>query len=175
MGRYRDLVAAALFAAAALTVFVIEAQIPLPIAIPGIKLGLSNALILMAMRLCGRRWAFLVLLLKTVLGAVFCGTPVSLLYSAAGGLLCYAVTSLLTGVMTDGQIPFLSVAGAVAHNTGQIAVAAAIMGTAGVFSYLPLLTAAAVVTGLFTGSAAAFSVKGLKKSKFFYSDGSKKE
>ncbi|MBO4217089.1 MAG: Gx transporter family protein [Clostridia bacterium] len=169
MGRYRNLVAAAIFAAAALTIFVVEAQIPVPAAIPGIKLGLANAITLIAIRLCGRRLAFAVLLVRIVLGAVFCGTPVSFLYSAAGGILCYIVTALLTGIMTDRQIPFLSVAGAITHNAGQLAVAAVAAGTAKVFAYLPLLTAAAVITGLFTGFAAMFSVTGLKKSRFFES------
>ncbi len=169
----KRLAAVSLFAASALVIFVVEAQIPVPVAIPGIKLGLANAVTLMTMRLMGRRDAFFVLLIRILLGAVFCGTPVSLLYSAAGGLLCFAVTALLNGVITDGQIPFLSVAGAVAHNVGQTAAAAAAMGTAGFFAYLPLLTVSAVITGLFTGFAAMAAVAGLKKSRFFDSGGSK--
>ena len=171
--RYRRLVTAALFAAAALIIFVLEAQIPSPTAIPGIKLGLANEITLMAVRLCGRKDAFAVLAVRILLGAVFCGTPVSLAYSAAGGLLCYAVTALLTGVLTDRQIPFLSVAGAIAHNTGQIAVAAFVTGTAKVFTYLPLLTVSAVITGLFTGFAAMFAVIGLRKNRFFDNNGRK--
>lgn len=173
--RYKRLVASALFAAAALIIFVVEAQIPAPVAIPGIKLGLANVITVMTVRLCGRRDALAVLAIRILLGALFCGTPVSLLYSAAGGILCYAVTALLTGILTDRQIPFLSVAGAIAHNIGQLCVAAAVTGTVKIFTYLPLLCVSAVVTGLFTGFAAMFAVIGLRKNRFFENNGSKEK
>lgn len=86
----RRLTLLALFTAIALTIFMVEAQIPVPIPIPGVKLGLANIVTVYVMFVLGPGDALLVLSARVFLGAVFSGQMSTLLYSAGGGLLCWA-------------------------------------------------------------------------------------
>ena len=103
MGKTRKLAAMALLTAIALTVFVIENQIPAPVPIPGVKLGLANIVTLVAMVLLSRRDAGIVLLVRILMGAMFAGSPSTLLFSAAGGALAYAVMCLTVGLFPGKQ------------------------------------------------------------------------
>ena len=96
----RKLCILALLSAAALAIFVAEAEIPPVVAIPGVKLGLSNIIVLLTMYLYGRREALAVLAVKLILGSVFAGQLMSFFYSAAGGICCWSVMSLLKGVLS---------------------------------------------------------------------------
>ena len=75
MAKTKRLAFMALLTAMALTIFVIEAQIPAPVPIPGVKLGLSNIITLTAMLLLGKKEAGIVLLLRIIMGAMFTGSP----------------------------------------------------------------------------------------------------
>lgn len=154
----------AMLTSLSLIIFMLEAQLP-PIApIPGIKLGLANIITLVTLFWYGRRDAFIVLMLRIALSTVFAGTMLSLLYSAAGGILCFIVMSLALGALRD-KLWVLSILGAIAHNIGQIAAAAAITATWQVVAYLPILIVSAILTGTFTGIAAQIIVKRLKPLK----------
>ena len=85
----RRLTRAALLTAIALTIFLAEAQLPPPVPIPGIKLGLANIVTVYAMFVLGPRDTLLILLSRIFLGAVFSGQMMTLLYSLGGGLLSY--------------------------------------------------------------------------------------
>jgi len=159
----RKLCTLALLAAAALVIFVAEAQIPPIIAVPGVKLGLSNIIVLLTMYIYGRREGAVVLGLKIVLGSVFAGQLMSFFYSAVGGILCLAVMALLKGILTEKQIWATSAFGAAAHNIGQLIVAIAILGTEKLIWYLPVLLTSGVITGLFTGLCAQFALPRLRK------------
>ena len=160
----KKLVTLALLSACALVIFTAEAQIPVPIPVPGLKLGLSNVILLLTLRLYGRRSAAAVLLLKTVLGAAVCGSFSSFLYSAAGGLLAFTVMALLTGPLRDRQLWALSAFGAIAHNAGQLVVAMALFGTGKLIFYAPVLLLSAILTGLFTGLCARFALPPLRRA-----------
>lgn len=160
----RKLCTLALLTAAALVIFVAEAQIPPVIAVPGVKLGLSNIIVLLTMYIYGRREGAVVLGLKIVLGSVFSGQLMSFFYSAAGGLLCLGVMSLLKGVLTEKQIWATSAFGAAAHNIGQLIVAIAILGTEKLVWYLPVLLASGIITGLFTGLCAQITLPRLRRA-----------
>lgn len=149
--RIHRLTRLSLFVALALIVFIIEAQIPPLIPFPGIKLGLANVITLVVLALFGRRDAFLVFLLRVLLGSIFTVSPAGLVYSLSGGLLCFLVMALFLEVFRDGRLWVLSVLSAIAHNIGQILMAAFLMRTWAVAVYLPILIVSAVVTGLFTG------------------------
>ena len=82
----RRLTRAALLTAIALTIFLAEAQLPPPVPIPGIKLGLANIVTVYAMFVLGPRDTLLILLSRIFLGAVFSGQMMTLLYSLGGGL-----------------------------------------------------------------------------------------
>jgi len=160
----RKLCTLALFTAAALVIFVAEAQIPPIIAVPGVKLGLSNIIVLLTMYIYGRREGAVVLGLKIVLGSIFSGQLMSFFYSAAGGILCLGVMSLLKGLLTEKQIWATSAFGAAAHNIGQLIVAIAILGTEKLVWYLPVLLASGIITGLFTGLCAQVTLPRLRNA-----------
>ncbi len=154
MKKTRQLACMALLAAIALTIYVVEAQIPVPIPVPGVKLGLANAVTLLALFTLGPWQALAILLVRIVLGSMFTGQLTALLYSLCGGLLCWAVTCLLRRIVTDRQLWVCGVTGAMAHNTGQILMAMVVTGTPSIAVYLPFLLVTGIVTGLFTGLAA---------------------
>lgn len=140
-------------AAAALIIFIIEAQLPLPFPIPGIKLGLANVITLTSIVWLGKKDALAVLLLRIVLGSIFTGNMITLVYSAVGGLTAYA--AMIAAVAILKNIVAASVVGAMGHNIGQIAAAAVISHTVQILYYLPILIISGVLTGLFTGIVAA--------------------
>lgn len=145
--------------AAALVIFVIEAQIPPVAPIPGIKLGLANVVTLFTIIVLGRREAFAVTALRIILGSVFTGSMMSFVYSAAGGALCFAAMAVLTLFMKENMTWLVSVIGAICHNIGQLAAAVIVTGTVQILWYLPVLTISAVITGVFTGIAAQYLLK----------------
>lgn len=150
-GSLKRLCYCALLTAIALTIFMVEAQIPLPIAIPGVKLGLSNIITVYAVFLLSAREGCMILFARVFLGAVFSGQMSTLLYSGGGGLLSILVLILLSKILTREQIWLASPIAALAHNFGQLCVAALVMKTTVVFAYLPYLAVAAVISGIFTG------------------------
>ena len=143
--------------AAALIIFIVEQLIPLPVPVPGIKLGLSNVITLFAFFAIGPADAFVILITRIFLGSVFAGNLSAVLYSLTGGLLCYIVTFLLSFIVNNKQIWVCGVFGAVFHNVGQITVAVFLTGTKEIAYYLPILIIAGIVTGLFTGLVAQFT------------------
>lgn len=145
----------AMLSAVALVVFAIEAQIPSPVPISGVKLGLANVITLFAIWTLGRKQAAAILLVRIVLGSLVAGTVMTLMYSLAGGLLCLLVMALMKPLFSPRQIWIHSVFGAIAHNAGQITVAVLVMDTHGLFvAYGPVLLLSGIVTGLFTGFCA---------------------
>ena len=133
--------------------------------IPGVKLGLANIITLTAMVLIGRKEAGVVLFLRIVMGAMFAGNPSTIIYSAAGGLLAYIAMCLLVGIIPESRLWLTSAISAVCHNAGQLLACALVVQTPGVFVYAPALAASGIVTGLFTGFAAMYLIKALRKMR----------
>ena len=154
----RKLTLMALLTAIALTIFMVEAQIPPIVPLPGVKLGLANIVTVFAVFALGWKEASVILFCRIFLGAVFAGNFSSIFYSAAGGFCAILVTILLRLVLTKKQMWVAGSLGAVAHSVGQVSMAAFITGTPGVFAYLPMLAAISIVTGFFTGLCAQFLV-----------------
>lgn len=111
----------ALLSAIALTIFWVEAQIPMPISVPGVKLGLANVVTVYAVFSLGAWEAGGILLVRVLLGSLFTGQMMSLLYSAVGGVLALLTALGLKRILTGTQIWVASCFSAVAHNLGQIA------------------------------------------------------
>ncbi len=153
----------ALLTAIALTIFLAEAQIPALTAVLGVKLGLANIVTVYAMFALGPGDALLVLSARVFLGAVFSGQPMTLIYSAAGGLLSWCVLCLLGRLLTDRQIWLASPVAAIFHNLGQLLAAAAVLRSWSVLAWLPYLVIAAVLAGLFTGMAAQALLRRLER------------
>ena len=163
--KVRKLCILALLAAIALSIWAAEALIPPLVPLPGIRLGLANIVILLTLYLFGRREAAAVLAVRLILGAALAGTVMSFLYSLAGGLLALGVMALLRPRGEETRVWMLSAYAAVAHNLGQLLAARLIMGTPGLWWYLPALVLSGLVTGVFTGLCAQFALPLLKKNK----------
>lgn len=153
----------AMLSAIALAIFWVEAQIPVPVPIPGVKLGLANVVTVYAVFALGAWEAAGILLVRVLLGSLFSGQMMNLLYSAAGGTLALLAALGLRRILAEKQIWVASCLSAVAHNLGQIAVAIAITQTPALLSYLPVLLVSGLLTGLFTGLAAQALVLHFKK------------
>ena len=150
----KKLVLLALLDAIALTIFMVEAQIPALVPIPGVKVGLSNIVTVFTVFAIGPWEGAAVLFVRIFLGAVFAGNFSSILYSAAGGLCAIFVTMLLRRILKPKQMFVAGCLGAVAHSIGQMAMAIFVTGTPAIAVYLPIMMACSIVTGLFTGLCA---------------------
>lgn len=134
-----------------LTIFVLEAQLPQLLPIPGIKLGLANIVTLFALLYLTPQESVWILTARILLGALITGNPATLLYALTGGLGCLCLEQALLRRGKHIPIWAISAFGATGHNLIQLAVAALITKTPEVFYYLPFLLMAGIVTGLFTG------------------------
>lgn len=140
--------------AVALTIFLVEAQIPMPI--QGIKLGLSNIVTVFTVYALGSKEGCALLACRIFLGAVFGGNFSTIAYSAAGGGLAILVTILLKKLLNRHQLWVAGALGAVAHSIGQMAMALLITRTPELLVYLPVMIAVSIATGIFTGLCAQF-------------------
>ena len=150
----RKLVLLGLLDAIALTIFMIESQIPALVPIPGIKLGLSNIITVFTVFAMGPMEGAAVLFVRIFLGAVFAGNFSSILYSGAGGLCAILITIVLRKILSQKQLWVAGCLGAIAHSVGQMAMAMFVTGTPAIAVYLPVMMACSIVTGLFTGLCA---------------------
>ena len=160
----RRLARLSLLTAISLILFVLENQIPAPLPVPGVKLGLGNVIVVTVLFLYSPREALAVLGVKIVLSAILTGNLGALAYSAAGGLLSWGGMCLLRGLLKPNQLWVASVLGAMLHNLGQLLAAIAIAATPGLLAYLPVLLLSGMITGLFTGLAAQYTVKRLRET-----------
>lgn len=157
----------AVLTAIALTIFMIEAQIPSLVPIPGVKLGLANIITVFALFAFTPRDAFMIMFVRVFLGSVFSGQISTLLYSFGGGLMCFAALLCMKRVISLKQLWVASVVGAVFHNIGQILVAVIVTGTPEIVVYLPVLMVSGIIAGCFTGFCAQFVYDKMKRFHYF--------
>lgn len=160
-GKTKRLTLCAVMISAAMVLSYIERFIPLQLLVPlpGIRLGLANIVSMMALYFWGMRYAFTILMMRCLLGAVFSANITGLLFSVTGGifaLVCMGVAKKSSSLSVYG----VSMIGAAAHNAGQIAAAVLLMQSVYVCGYLPYLLIVALFTGMFTGAVCSgvFSV-----------------
>ena len=139
-----------LLAALAMVLGYVEAQIPVFFAVPGMKLGLTNIVVLTALYRQGERSALGVNLVRIVLTAFTFGNMSAMLYALAGGFLSFLVM-VICRRSGKFSMPGVSIAGGVAHNTGQILVAMFALETAQIIYYLPFLLPAGMAAGFVIG------------------------
>ena len=159
MRKTKKIAVLGLLTAIALTIFMIEAQIPPVVPVPGVKLGLSNIVTVFTVFTLGPEAGAAVLLCRVFLGAVFAGNFSTIFYSASGGALAILVTIGLRKILKENQLWAAGCLGAIAHSVGQMIAAIAITRTAGLLIYLPVMIVISIFTGLFTGLCAQFLVK----------------
>lgn len=153
-----------LLVALAFVLSLLESLVPLPIGIPGVKLGLANGVVLVTMYLLGTRPALAVSCLRILLVGLTFGSPASMLYSFAGGLVSFGVMVLCR---RSGRfsVAGVSMAGGISHNLAQLAVAALVLQTPRIVWYLPVLLVAGTVTGWLLGFLATLLLPRLEKMK----------
>ncbi len=138
------------FTALALIFGYVESLIPINFGIPGVKLGLANLITVIALYKMRLPEVYLLSVVRVVLSGFIFGNLFSILYSLAGGLLSVTVMALLK--RTDlFSVMGVSMAGGVAHNIGQLIVAAFVVETFSIVYYLPVLLISGLLTGLLIG------------------------
>ena len=148
----------ALLTALAMVLSWLESLIPVSGAVPGMKLGLTNLVVIFALERMRVRDAAVISLVRVVLVSVTFGNAYSFAYSLAGAVLSLFVMVLLkkTGKFS---VVGVSVAGGVCHNIGQILVAIAVLGTVRIAYYLPPLLVSGIAAGVAVGVAGGIVAK----------------
>ena len=146
----------ALLTALSLILFILEGFLPLPLPVPGAKLGLAAIVTLIALYLLPTRDAALMLTLRIILASVFGGGLAPMIYSLAGGAASFAAMVLLKRY-TQLSIVGISAAGGFLHNMAQLLVAAAVLETTALFVYAPVLG----IVGIFTGILIGITARGI--------------
>jgi heptaprenyl diphosphate synthase len=128
----------------------IERFFIIPVPVPGIKLGLANMAVVMALYIIGVRAAVVVSILKVLLSALLFGSVGSLMFSMGGALLALIVM-ISAKHLKSVSIIGVSALGGISHNIGQILVAALVVHNMGLLYYLPILLAAGGIMGVVNG------------------------
>ncbi len=145
----RKLVTMALFITAAMMLSYIESLFPFFFGVPGMKLGLANLAVVMALYLYGWREALMVNVLRIMLTGLLFGNMFSVLFSLSGALVSFIC--MLSARKLGLSLYGVSMAGGVSHNAGQLLTAAFIVQTVEIGYYAPFLLAAGLVTGFLIG------------------------
>ncbi len=154
---------AALLAALALIFSYIEAIIPFNIGIPGIKLGIANLVILVSLYTLGFRYTLAINIIRILTAGLLFNGFFGAIYSLSGGLLSLLVMAGLKKSSLFSVIG-ISMAGGVAHNLGQLLIAALIVSNIKLFFYFPVLLFSGLISGIFIGIIAWFILKKLPRS-----------
>ena len=142
----------ALLIALAMALSWLESLVPLSMAAPGMKLGLTNIVVVFALYRISLRDAAVLSLVRVLLVSMTFGNAYSFAYSLAGAVLSLTVMAVLK---RTGKFSILgvSIAGGLGHNLGQIAVAMAVLGTGRLAWYLPALLVSGTLAGAAVGAA----------------------
>ena len=161
----RVIVTISMLTAMGLALSAIESTFPPLIPFPGVKLGLANIVTLIAFSLIKKRHVLMVVLMRLVLAGLVLGTFLAPAFwiSSVGGLLSFFVMAICRGHRLI-SIVGVSLAGAAAHNAGQLIAVSLLLDNQGIFYYLPWLLLWSVPIGLFTGFAAKYVVSALRSA-----------
>lgn len=139
-----------MYLALALICSYVESLIPFYFGIPGVKLGLTNIVVVLLLYTLGAKEAFLVSVVRIILAGFLFGNPFSILYSLSGGALSFLAMYVLKRT-EKLKVVTVSVAGGVMHNTGQLIMAALVVENYHILYYIPVLLTAGFTTGFFIG------------------------
>lgn len=153
------------FVALALIFSYVETLIPIHFGIPGVKLGLANLIIVIALYKMKTRDVYMLSVTRVVLAGFLFGNLASILYSLAGGILSLTVMILLK---KNGKFSVMgiSIAGGVFHNIGQLITAMLVVETFSVSYYFPVLLISGLITGAVIGIVANEMLKRLSAIQF---------
>ena len=149
------------FLALALLLSYVESLIPFYFGIPGVKLGLTNLIVVIMLYCVGAKEAFAISMLRIVLAGFMFGNTFSILYSLAGGILSFAIMYLVKKTNKFHMLS-VSICGGIAHNIGQLVIAVFIVNTYYILYYAPILLIAGVLTGFVIGILSSEITRRLK-------------
>ena len=142
----------------------VESQIPPLVAVPGVKVGLPNIVMVFMLYKVGAKDTAIVSILRVILVGILFGTPLSMIYSLVGAALSLIGMIILKKTNLFAPVT-VSVVGGILHNVGQIATACFVMDTAEIAYYLPVLLITGTIAGVLIGLCAAMILKRLEKMK----------
>ncbi len=152
----------------AILISFLESFIPIPVPIPGVKLGLGNIITMIGIVFLGFKDILFIVIVRSFVVAILTRGVMMLAFSLTGGILSAIVMWLLYKKLSKlFSIKGISIAGAIVHSTAQIVVASMILGQVVVMFYLPILLISSVITGLITGSIAEITVNEVEKKGVF--------
>ena len=153
-GKYiRQITTMGMLVALAMVLGFVETLIPINLGIPGMKLGLANIVVVIALFLFDIKTAVVVSILRIILIAMTFGNMSMMFYSIAGASLSLLSMVTVSKIKSFSLIS-VSIIGGIMHNVGQIICAAFVVRTNGVFTYLPVLIIAGLVSGALIGIVA---------------------
>lgn len=150
------------FTALALIFSYVETLIPIQFGIPGVKLGLANLVIVIALYKMSVKEAYVLSVVRVVLAGFIFGNLFSIIYSLSGGLLSLTVMALLKKTDKFSLIG-VSIAGGVFHNVGQLIMAALVLESLSIGYYFPVLLLSGIITGTLIGIVSGEMLKRLNK------------
>ena len=140
-----------------------EALIPISLGVPGVKMGLANLVVMVALYTLGAGQAFVLSMVRIVLVGFTFGSMASMMYSLAGGLLSFVVMAIAKRLDLFSQ-QGVSILGGVFHNIGQILMAMAVVENGKLIYYLPVLLISGVLAGIAIGIVASMITKRIQKA-----------
>ncbi len=152
----------ALLLSVAMILSYVESLIPPLVAIPGVKLGLSNIASLFALLTLGPLAAVSVSLVRVFLSALLFGNAMALIFSLSGAVLSLLVMIVFSRLSVFSPVG-ISILGAVAHNAGQIIAACIVLRTSAIIYYLAPLVISGTLAGIVIGTVAGILASRLKK------------
>jgi len=158
----KQLVTLSVLIAVAMILSYIESMIPAFVAVPGVKMGLSNIATVFALYALGWPFAICVSVVRVLLSALLFGNVVSLIYSLSGAALALLVMILLKKFDLFSSVG-ISVAGGVCHNIGQVIAACIVMETSAIAVYIIPLLLSGTISGVVIGLIAGNLVERVKK------------
>lgn len=148
----------------AILISLLESFIPIPVPVPGVKLGLANIITLIAVVFLRPRDVLLVVTIRCIVVALLTRGVMMLAFSLSGGILSALVMIFLYKKLSNHfSIKGISVAGAIVHNTAQISVAGFLLAESVILLYLPVLLISAVITGFITGTIGQIAISEIKE------------
>lgn len=163
MKRLNKMIFLSILVSIGLALSVLESAIPLPIAIPGARLGLSNMVVLVTIIIFGFKEGIVVSMLKSMVLVLVTGSISSFIYSFSGAILSCIVMYLAYKFFSNiFSLMGVSILGALSHVTAQITVASIIMNNLRIYTYLPFLMLVSIFTGYFVGLSSTYIVKNLR-------------
>lgn len=148
----KKLIFLSLLVSTGLVLSIVENMIPVPIPIPGVKLGLVNVVFLITLVLFGFKEAMLVVIIRGITMSLATGNISGLIYSLPSSIVSTIVMAIIyKNFSRYFSLIGVSLFGAIAFNTVQVGIASLVMQNIKIFSYLPIMSLTSIFTGCFIG------------------------